>query len=123
MNTFINSSCLENYVYGGNNEIGGFPIKKYLKKEEDYEKIGGGKSKEQEDFARFDNLVIPIGLVCYSNSLTGSQLSATKMNKSIDILPDDIFDSLFFSLAKHKPIPKTKKILPEVENKTKKQRG
>jgi hypothetical protein len=111
------SAPLEKYVYNqfGTTLVGGYPIQELLKKE-DYkysEGMVGGGSKH----TRFENLVIPAGLLAFSdeyfnssNSQGDSQTDVTmegggkkatiKINKDCDVIDPRLFDKVFDMITK-----------------------
>jgi len=115
---FINQS----YIFHTDNDggmKGGYQIKQSLKNRSIPNSIIGGSSDEP-DLVRFDNLVVPIGLVVtkFNTLLTNS----SKNKESCDgYIGDELFDKLFSSAiyTKAKSTKTRKIIVKNTKNKTK----
>ena len=101
-------SAIENYIFNKTTNVGGYPITELLKKEtikygtlNNNEIIGGGH-------ARFENLIVPAGLVSFSNqyfNVGGGDCHVNiKTDKNIEVMDDNMFNKFFDRIAK---IPKS----------------
>jgi len=121
----VNPSALEQYIYNMDNI--GYPISEYVKRENHKTRMLGGSGVRRQDvgFAKFEDLVIPAGLVSYSNHYFEENCSgiSAKSKGDYEVIADDHFDKLFGLVAKIKekkpPANKTKKILVKDGKKTK----
>jgi len=107
------SAPLEKYVYNqfGTTLVGGYPIQELLKKEEHKysgQMVGGGSQH-----TRFENLVIPVGLLAFSDEYFNSSDSQTdvtmegggkkatiKVNKDCEVIDPKLFDKVFDMITK-----------------------
>lgn len=112
------SAPIEKYVYNqfGTTLVGGYPIQELLKKEDnkyyDGTMVGGGSKH-----TRFENLVIPAGLLAFSDeffnssdSQANSQADVTmegggkkvpiKVNKDCEVIDQNLFDKVFDMITK-----------------------
>lgn len=127
------TSVLENYIFSIN--AAGFPLSNYIIGENRKLQMTGGRAtslKDQYDdetgTSRFEGLIIPVGLVSFSNNYlepinhTSSPIYKTK---TADVIPDELFDTLFKSVTKDKSSRKKtttqKKKSKESANETKRQ--
>ena len=92
------------YTYNNNETmtVGGYPLSEFLNKEMNKQRMLGGSL----DFgsARFENLVIPAGLVSFSNDYFtqgGSHYSKKNMKiKQGEVVDDDLFNKVFDLITK-----------------------
>lgn len=120
----INPSPIEQYVFNQVQEklVGGYPIVEYIKKENEKRRLLNNGADGEVGLSAFENLVIPAGLVSYSDAyfektIGGSQSSKMKPVKKLDDISEPEFEVLFASVSIIKPIKKsnakTKKIAPK----------
>lgn len=82
-----------------NTYTGGYPMRTFLKSEEN-KGTGGGGAAPTHDFnkIRFDDLVIPIGIDSHTNS-TPFVPESYNTNLPIKTINNDLFDALFSKVA------------------------
>jgi len=126
------TSVLENYIFS--NSVAGFPLTDYIIGEKRKLQMTGGGATSSNDHdgetgtSRFEGLVIPVGLVSFSNNYLESinhTSSPIYKTKTADVIPDELFDTLFKSVSKEKSSRKKattqKKKSKESANETKRQ--
>lgn len=120
----FNPSPIEQYVFNKiqENSVGGYPIVEYIKKENEKRELLNNGIDGEVGLGAFENLVIPAGLVCYSDTyfektIGGAQPSKIKASKKLDDISEEEFEILFKSVVIIKPMKtshsKTKKIVPK----------
>jgi hypothetical protein len=131
----IENSVIMNYVYNETGKIGGYPMIELLQKEINKQNILGGKINNSElGIKKFENLVIPLPLLSFSNEyyMKGGEhgkehskqqerekipLIKEKMNETID---NELFNKVFDLITKCPGKSKTRKNLEEASKKIQK---
>lgn len=111
------------YIYNQTGELGGYPMVDILEKEMKKQNSLGGKSNVKEiGLTKFENLVIPAGLVAFSNdyySLGGSQNKTNIKEKKNEHMDNELFNKVFDLITKcpkHKSKQNTKKTIEKLQN-------
>jgi len=111
------------YIYNQTGELGGYPMADIVEKEmAKHEQIGG----KEIGFSKFENLVIPAGLVAFSNDyytpklmIAGSQNKTNIKEKNNEHMDNDLFNKVFDLITKcpkHRSKQTTKKIINNVKS-------
>jgi hypothetical protein len=94
----ISPTAIEQYVFNktiNGTLIGGFPLTDFIKSENHDNDVG---------ISRFENLVVPVGLISYVNkpSMQTGGNAHYKPKKEIvgDVMDSDEFDKLFYKMTK-----------------------
>jgi hypothetical protein len=113
------------YIYNQTGEIGGYPMVDILHKEFDKNQILGSKTTQNEfGIKKFENLVIPVGLVSfsddyYSNKTGGSQHKTNIKVKHHDTVNNELFNKVFDLITKcpkNRSKQQTKKNIFKIRN-------
>jgi hypothetical protein len=118
------------YVYNNSLNIGGYPMVEILQKEIDKQNLLGGKTSNSElGISKFNDLIIPAGLMSFSNEyyskggeVGGSQhktLIKEKINGTVD---NELFNKVFDLITKCPGKSRTKKNLEKLAKKHTKKR-
>ncbi len=83
----------ESIIFGGN--IAGMPVSKY-------NSITGGASDVYNREERFDGLVVPIGLIQYTQLNRREPAIQYKQTKEANVIDDKLFDTLFGDVKRNK---------------------
>ena len=119
------------YIYNQTGELGGYPMVDILEKEMSKQELLGGKSSAKEiGLTKFENLVIPAGLVAFSheyyNPSRGGAGSQKIKETHKDHMDNELFNKVFDLITKcpkHRSKQNTKKIIETIQHKiTKKKR-
>jgi hypothetical protein len=91
------------YEYNSDNTTAGYPLAIFARKEQEmYENMQIGGSSESTKFSRFENLVIPAGLVAFSdvdiNQVGGNKAPKMKVIHA-GVIDEKLFDSVFSTVA------------------------
>jgi hypothetical protein len=81
----INKSITEEYVYNNGMNVGGYPISKLIDEYNETNKIIGGGDVLNDNFInykRFENLVLPAGLISFTNNEFPLQIGGYQTSKS-----------------------------------------
>jgi hypothetical protein len=115
------------YIYNQTGELGGYPMVDILEKEmSKQEQLGGKSSAKEIGLSKFENLVIPVGLVSFSNEyytpklmIAGSQnKQKIKVNHHED-MDNELFNKVFDLITKcpkQRSKQNTKKIIEKLQN-------
>lgn len=115
------------YIYNQTGELGGYPMVDILEKEMSKQENLGGKSSAKElGLTKFENLVIPAGLVSFSNEYynyshggAGSQnKQKIKVNHHED-MDNELFNKVFDLITKcpkQRSKQNTKKTIEKLKN-------
>jgi len=115
------------YIYNQTGELGGYPMVDILEKEMSKQENLGGKSNAKElGVTKFENLVIPAGLVSFSNEYynyshggAGSQnKQKIKVNHHED-MDNELFNKVFDLITKcpkQRSKQNTKKTIEKLQN-------
>jgi hypothetical protein len=102
----MDNSIAEEYIFNGDKTVGGYPISNLINVENDANKmIGGGDVLDQVfvNHKRFENLVVPVGLACfsfndYNKQIGGYQpglsIKSKSKSKSVDVISPEIHQEL-----------------------------
>jgi hypothetical protein len=119
------------YIYNQTGELGGYPMIDILEKEMSKQERLGGKSNAKElGFNKFENLVIPAGLVAFSNEYYnpsyGGAVSQKIKETHKDHMDTELYNKVFNLITKcpkQRSNQNTKKIIETIQhNITKKKR-
>jgi len=91
------------YEYNSDNTTAGYPLALFARKEKEmYEDMQIGGSIESTKFSRFENLVIPAGLIAFSdvdtNQVGGNKQPKVKIING-GVIDEKLFDSVFSTVA------------------------
>lgn len=122
------------YIYNQTGELGGYPMSDILEKEmSKQEQLGGKSSANEFGLTKFENLVIPAGLVAFSNEYyqptfggaSSQDKPKIKVNHHED-MDNELFNKVFDLITKcpkHRSKQNTKKIIENIQHRiTKKKR-
>jgi hypothetical protein len=122
------------YIFNETGELGGYPMVDILEKEmSKQERLGGKLSAKEIGLTKFENLVIPAGLVAFSNEYysqklggAGSQDKQKIKETHHDHMDNELFNKVFDLITKcpkNRSKQNTKKIIEKLQHKiTKKKR-
>ena len=118
------------YIYNDSLKIGGYPMVDILQKEIDKQNSLGGKtSKSELGVSKFNDLIIPAGLLSFSNEYyskggeIGGSLEKTKIKEKINgTLDNELFNKVFDLITKCPGKSRTKKNLEKLAKKNTKKR-
>ena len=96
----IEKSFGQELIYGGGQMLGAYPITSFFPNNKQIDDQVGG-SILQEGMKRLEGLAIPAGLVINSN-LNDDTSTKYKTNPNINVLDENLFDSLFASISRKK---------------------
>jgi hypothetical protein len=111
------------YIYNQTGELGGYPMVEILEKEmSKQERLGGKSSAKEIGLTKFENLVIPAGLVAFSNeyyAIGGSQDKPKIKVKQHEHMDNELFNKVFDLITKcpkNRSKQNTKKIIENIKN-------
>lgn len=125
----MQKSITEEYIFNEQRTVGGYPISNLVDKINETNKIiGGGNVLDTAyvNHSRFENLVLPVGLVTFSHDsqIGGYQPSKTSKTKSISAgVIDPEVHGYFFDKFVDKRKRNTQKNWPIIKNKSKKSKN
>jgi hypothetical protein len=118
------------YIYNESLNIGGYPMVEILQKEIDKQNLLGGKTSNSElGVSKFIDLIIPAGLLSFSNEYyskggeIGGSLDKIKIKeKTNGTVDDELFNKVFDLITKCPGKSRTKKNLEKLAKKHTKKR-
>lgn len=123
----IENASIVNYIYNETGNLGGYPMVQLIQKEIEKQNLLGSKINNSEfGSMRFENLIIPAGLISFSNDYykKGGGLNDNKIKikeKVNGTINDDIFNKVFDLITKCPGKSRTKKNLEKkIKSRTKK---
>jgi len=119
---YFEKAPIVNYVFNNTGEIGGYPMFEIVKKEVSKQEMLGGSA--DIGLSKFQNLVIPAGLVSFSNDyykVGGSSEKITVKERQNEIIKEELFNKVFYMITKCPKKTHTKKLFEKIiSKKTKK---
>ena len=115
-------------VYKNTNGVAtalGCPINSFLLQNDKPLFVGGGKKKgENDEDLDYDNLAVPAGLVCMTQTICRPQLDEIDYSNENEIIPDSLYERLMLlAETKHnKKMTKRKQLQVKKVKKTHKRR-
>ena len=121
------NSHIGKYVYNNSLNIGGYPMVEILQKEIDKQvSLGGKTSKTELGISKFNDLIIPAGLMSFSNEyyskggeVGGSQHKTQIKEKINGTVDNELFNKVFDLITKCQGKSRTKKNLEKLLKKQK----
>jgi hypothetical protein len=118
------------YVYNNSLNIGGYPMVEILQKEIDKQNLLGGKTSNSElGISKFNDLIIPAGLMSFSNEYyskggeIGGSIHKTQIKEKINgTVDNELFNKVFDLITKCPGKSRTKKNLEKLAKKNTKKR-
>jgi hypothetical protein len=118
------------YIYNNSLNIGGYPMVDILQKEIDKQNSLGGKtSKSELGVSKFNDLIIPAGLLSFSNEYyskggeIGGSIDKTKIKEKINgTVDNELFNKVFDLITKCPGKSRTKKNFEKLAKKHTKKR-
>ena len=123
-------SLIGKYIYNNSLNIGGYPMVDILQKEIDKQNSLGGKTSNSElGISKFNDLIIPAGLMSFSNEYyskggeVGGSHHKTQIKEKINgTVDNELFNKVFDLITKCPGKSRTKKNLEKLAKKNTKKR-
>jgi hypothetical protein len=118
------------YIYNENGNLGGYPMVDILQKEIDKQNMLGGKTNKAElGLSKFNDLIIPAGLLSFSDNYyskggeLGGAYHKTQIKEKINgTMDNELFNKVFDLITKCPGKSRTKKNLEKKHTKNTKKR-
>jgi hypothetical protein len=118
------------YIYNESFKIGGYPMVDILQKEIDKQNsLGGNMNKSELGISKFNDLIIPAGLLSFSNEYyskggeVGGSNNKTQIKEKINgAVDNELFNKVFDLITKCPGESRTKKNLEKKHTKNTKKR-
>lgn len=126
----IENSHIGKYIYNESLNIGGYPMVEILQKELDKQiSLGGNMNKSELGISKFNDLIIPAGLLSFSNEYyskggeLGGANNKTQIKEKINgIVDNELFNKVFDLITKCPGKSRTKKNFEKKHTKNTKKR-
>ena len=126
----FNNSHIGKYIYNGSFKVGGYPMVEILQKEIDKQNsLSGNMNKSELGTSKFNDLIIPAGLLSFSNEYyskggeVGGSNHKTQIKEKINgTIDNELFNKVFDLITKCPSSSRTKKNLEKNQKKQTKKR-
>jgi len=126
----IENSHIGKYIYNESSKIVGYPMVDIIQKEIDKQKsLGGNMNKSELGISKFNDLIIPAGLLSFSNEYyskggeVGGSNNKTQIKEKINgTVDNELFNKVFDLITKCPGKSRTKKNLEKNQKKQTKKR-